>query len=343
MDALHLALTAGRPWDLVLDVAAGRARRGAGRCCSTTSAAAAGSPSALPGRSGRRHDVRRAGPRGPGSRASRAADARPRPARQPRAGPRRAGRLGRGPADRGRLAASRPARSATLAKVPEEDADAFLRARPEAGRVLDDGPGLRFTSRCVLRVQRAGRTCRPRSTPRRCRCASTTTSPASAARRRTAPGWCCRRATGTRSSGGCATWPSPSGRRASCASPSRPTARLEGAHFLLDSYVRGHFGHALTDQVGHFWGWRGGPGAASRPAGPGVRQARARAWPTWELDLLAAGGVDADRVVVAHEPTAVETLVDGRRRCSGCRPTCTRRSRRRTPRSGTRLAAAPAG
>ena len=30
---------------------------------------------------------------------------------------------------------------------------------------------------------------------------------------------------------------------------------------------------------------------------------------TWELDLLAAGGVDADRVVVAHEPTAVDTLV----------------------------------
>ena len=29
----------------------------------------------------------------------------------------------------------------------------------------------------------------------------------------------------------------------------------------------------------------------------------------WELDLLAAGGVDADRVVVAHEPTAVDTLV----------------------------------
>ncbi|HVG68742.1 MAG TPA: glycosyltransferase family 61 protein, partial [Gaiellales bacterium] len=86
------------------------------------------------------------------------------------------------------------------------------------------------------------------------------------------------------------------------------TARLEGPAYLLDSYVRGHFGHALTDQVGHFWGWR-----VALERHPDLRALvftkPGTSLATWELDLLAAGGVDADRVVVAHEPTAVDTLV----------------------------------
>jgi capsular polysaccharide biosynthesis protein len=90
--------------------------------------------------------------------------------------------------------------------------------------------------------------------------------------------------------------------------PPPATARLEGAAYLLDSYVRGHFGHALTDQVGHFWGWR-----VALERHPDLRALvftkPGTGLATWELDLLAAGGVDADRVVVAHEPTVVDTLV----------------------------------
>jgi capsular polysaccharide biosynthesis protein len=90
--------------------------------------------------------------------------------------------------------------------------------------------------------------------------------------------------------------------------PEPPTAALDGPAYLLDSYVRGHFGHALTDQLGHFWGWRA---ALDRHpdlralvfAKPGQQLA------PWEYELLAAGGVDASRVVVAHEPTSVPVLV----------------------------------
>ena len=84
--------------------------------------------------------------------------------------------------------------------------------------------------------------------------------------------------------------------------------RLAGTYFQLDSYVRGHFGHALTDQLGHLWGW---PSALERHpdlrallvAEPGESLAE------WELALLAAGGVPRDRVVLVHRPTRVETLV----------------------------------
>ena len=142
MDAVHLALTAGRPWDLVLDVAAGKgtAKRW---------------PVLL-------HHVRRGGNlavRVPDSSrpledsvvdvaaARRAGAEPPTPGRDLRDNPER---------DLAALAASTTdlrvrdgwlrATSAvdTLAKVPEADGDAFLRARPSAGRTLTTVPGLRF-------------------------------------------------------------------------------------------------------------------------------------------------------------------------------------------------------
>ena len=83
---------------------------------------------------------------------------------------------------------------------------------------------------------------------------------------------------------------------------------LDGAYFLLDSYVRGHFGHALTDQLGHVWGW-----SMARARHPEVR-ALLFAEPggslaEWELTLLEASGVPRDRVVIAHRPTRVDTLL----------------------------------
>ena len=90
--------------------------------------------------------------------------------------------------------------------------------------------------------------------------------------------------------------------------PPPTTERLEGPAYLLDSYVRGHLGHTLTNPLGHFWGWR-----VALERHPDLRALvftkPGTSLATWELDLFAAGGVETERVVVAHEPTRVDTLV----------------------------------
>jgi capsular polysaccharide biosynthesis protein len=305
MDAVHLALTAGRPWDLVLDVAAGK---GAARRW----------PVLL-------YHVRRGGSlavRVPDSSRSleqsvldvvasrRAAAEAPSPGRDHRDNPER---------DLAALAASTTdlrvrdgwlcATSAvdTLAKVAEADGDRFLRARPAAGRTLTTIPGLRFTSRCVLR----------------------SSSPVDLPTEYVAPPASLREYAGVTCLGRQAafgdgfvlpeSYRHPFKKRLRNVAfaewaprfvrePAPATTRLGGPAYLLDSYVRPHFGHALTDQLGHLWGWR-----TALDRHPDLR-ALVFAKPgeelsTWELDLLAAGGVDADRVVVAHEPTRVDLLV----------------------------------
>jgi capsular polysaccharide biosynthesis protein len=305
MDAVHLALTAGRPWDLALDVAGGRG-------------AAQRWPALL-------HHVRPDGslavrlPEPPDEVEStvrevletqRAGIEPPKPGRDLRALPLR---------DLAALAASMDdlrledgwlrARSTveTLAKVPEADGDAFLAMRPAAGRVVTTLPGIRFESRCLLRAS----------------------EPVGLPREYEAPPMSLREYDEVTCLGRQAAYGSgfvlpesyrhPFKRRLRNVAfaewaprfvrqPEPATARLEGAYYLLDSYVRGHFGHALTDQAGHLWGW---PRALEREpdlrallfAKPGEDLA------TWEVDLLGAAGIDRDRVVVAHEPTAVERLV----------------------------------
>jgi capsular polysaccharide biosynthesis protein len=195
----------------------------------------------------------------------------------------------------------------TLAKVPESQGDAFLASRPDAGRTLTVVPGLRFASRCVLRASAAVELPREFEAP-------------AVSMRQYADVTC----VGRQAAYGdgfvlpesyrhpfhrrlrnvaFAEWAPRFVRR-----PEAATASLAGPVYLVDTYVRPHFGHALTDQLGHLWGWHG---ALERH--PDLR-ALAFAKPGenlagWELELLAAGGIEPDRVVVAHEPTTVETLV----------------------------------
>jgi hypothetical protein len=252
MDSIHLALTVGRPWDLALDVAGG-------------GGAAQRWPVLL-------HHIRPGGSlalRLPGkARALEATVHAVREARRAGVTPPQPGRDLRDlPAkDLAALAASTDdirledgwlrARTTigTLAKVPEADGDAFLAARPSAGRVLDRLPGIRFESRCMLRAS----------------------GPVELPREYDAPPMSVREYDEVTCLGRQAAYGDgfvlpesyrhPFKRRLRNVAfaewaprfvrePEPATARLEGTHYLLDSYVPGHFGHALTDQAGHLWGW----------------------------------------------------------------------------------------
>jgi capsular polysaccharide biosynthesis protein len=75
--------------------------------------------------------------------------------------------------------------------------------------------------------------------------------------------------------------------------------RLDGAYLHLENVMPRHFGHALTETLSRFWGWR-----------PGLRALvfdETGDLPGWQRDLLAAGGIDD--VHVATGPVRVGTLV----------------------------------
>ncbi|MBF4770092.1 glycosyltransferase family 61 protein [Nocardioides agariphilus] len=305
MSSVHLALTAGRPWDLVLDVAGGK---GAARRW----------PNLL-------HHVRCGGQvavRVPDEATQLGASlAEIRAAQQAGAAAPTPGRDLRDNAERDLAALAASTHDVhvsdgwlratsdveTLAKVPEEDGDRFLAARPEAGRTLTTIPGLRFSSRCAVRSSA------PIDLP------AAYDAPAMSLREY-ADAICL----GRQAAYGDGfvlpeSYRHPFKRRLRNVAfaewaprfvlrPEAPSAALEGPAYLLDTYVRGHFGHALTDQLGHFWGWRAAlelhPDLSALIfAEPGEDLAG------WEYDLLAAGGVEASRVVVAHEPTRVRLLV----------------------------------
>jgi capsular polysaccharide biosynthesis protein len=304
LDPLHLALAAGRPWDLVLDVAAGRV---AGRWPVLLHHVRHGGSVAV-----RLHGRARAVRQGVDAVLTARAEGvpPPTPGRDPRGNAERdLAALAASTADLriedGWLRATHDV--ATLAKVPELEADAYLAARPGAGRVLATLPGVRFASRAVVR----------------------SSAPVGLPDEIDAPPVSMREYADVTCLGRQAAYGDgfvlpesyrhPFKRRLRNVAfaewaprfvrePEPAEDRLEGAYFQLDSYVRGHFGHALTDQLGHLWGW---PSALGRHpdlralvfAKEGERLAE------WELALLEAGGVPRDRVVVVHRPTRVETLV----------------------------------
>ena len=86
---------------------------------------------------------------------------------------------------------------------------------------------------------------------------------------------------------------------------------LPGRWFHLDNHMVGHFGHALTEQLSHLWGWQ-----RARQLDPSLGAlvfTESGSLTAWQRDLLSAGGVDPDVVHVGTAPLRVETLV-------GCTP-----------------------
>ena len=86
---------------------------------------------------------------------------------------------------------------------------------------------------------------------------------------------------------------------------------LSGRWFHLDNHMVGHFGHALTEQLSHLWGWH-----RARKLDPSLGAlvfTESGSLTAWQRDLLSAGGVDPGVVHVGTAPLRVETLV-------GCTP-----------------------
>ncbi|MCW2818979.1 MAG: hypothetical protein JWR42_1766 [Marmoricola sp.] len=84
---------------------------------------------------------------------------------------------------------------------------------------------------------------------------------------------------------------------------------LPGSYYYLDSEFRGHFGHALTEQVSRFWGWaeakRADPSLKALVGTNAGRDRLAR----FELDLFAAAGISEADIELIDRPVRVDRLV----------------------------------
>ena len=90
--------------------------------------------------------------------------------------------------------------------------------------------------------------------------------------------------------------------------PDEESRDLPGRWYYLDNQVRGHFGHAISEQLSMTWGWQ-----RAQEIDPSTRVlvgSRAGApVADWELQLLEAAGISREMVHVAETPVRVESLV----------------------------------
>jgi len=86
---------------------------------------------------------------------------------------------------------------------------------------------------------------------------------------------------------------------------------LPGAYFHLDSEFRGHFGHALTEQIARLWAW---PEAKRRHPDLKALMLTNRKRTTiagWEYRLYQAAGIAPEDLVLADRPVRVDRLLSG--------------------------------
>ncbi|MDX6298898.1 MAG: hypothetical protein QOF53_112 [Nocardioidaceae bacterium] len=86
-------------------------------------------------------------------------------------------------------------------------------------------------------------------------------------------------------------------------------SELEGSYFHLDNEFRGHFGHALTEQVSRLWAWRDAKAADPSLKALVAVNAGRRKLAGFETTLLAAAGIAPEDVELITGPTRVERLV----------------------------------
>jgi capsular polysaccharide biosynthesis protein len=87
----------------------------------------------------------------------------------------------------------------------------------------------------------------------------------------------------------------------------RHVHRLEGPYFYLDSEFRGHFGHAMTEQLSRLWAW-----PQAKAAEPGLKAVMAlnkrRELAQFEIDLYSAAGIAAADLVLVRDTVHVDSL-----------------------------------
>lgn len=87
-----------------------------------------------------------------------------------------------------------------------------------------------------------------------------------------------------------------------------PVEDLPGRYFFLDSEHRGHFGHAMTEQLSRLWGWQ-----AAKREHPDLKALlllnKGRLVQDFERALYGAVGIAEEDLVLAMGPVRVETLV----------------------------------
>jgi len=83
---------------------------------------------------------------------------------------------------------------------------------------------------------------------------------------------------------------------------------LPGTYFHLDNEVRGHFGHLITEQVSRMWAW-----PLAQELAPGVKAVmginKGREISAWEHRMYAAGGIEPEDIVFLRGPVRVERLL----------------------------------
>jgi len=202
-------------------------------------------------------------------------------------------------------------RSSALAKIAEKHGDRLLALRGGDDRVLHTEPGATFTSRCTFSSNRK----RPANM------AETLTAPPLSLREYHAP--VCL--PGQVVTSGTLLLPdtyrhnqrrrlvnrhtrevAPRFARVEADLDDVPT--LEGSYFYLDNENRGHFGHALTEQLALTWALP----RIREHAGPVkavVGTNRRRELQPFELELFGAAGVAPDDLVLLEGPVRVERLL----------------------------------
>ncbi|MET1059343.1 MAG: glycosyltransferase family 61 protein [Nocardioides sp.] len=87
-----------------------------------------------------------------------------------------------------------------------------------------------------------------------------------------------------------------------------PPTRLTGVYFHLDNELRGHFGHAMTEQVSRLWAW---PRAKELRPDLKVLMAlnKGRELRSWEKTLYGAVGITPEDIEFVDGPVQVETLL----------------------------------
>jgi capsular polysaccharide biosynthesis protein len=202
--------------------------------------------------------------------------------------------------------------TAALAKVTEQQGNRLLRLRGGDDRVLQTVPGTTFASRCELLRSTAER---PRHAPE-----EITAPPLSL---REYHGAVC--VPGQVLVSGHVLLPDTYrhnqrprlgnqytlelGRRFAAVDADVENAPLlQGTYFYLDNEVRGHFGHALTEQLSLLWAL-----GAARQHAPDLRPVmtgrRRRELQPFELELFSAAGFHPDGIVLLDAPTRVERLL----------------------------------